>query len=63
MRQGSGMFWGKLGLEYLQSKIFLLELNWHTTIILNGMEAPKFAASVVQPLVPDFLEQSLVVSR
>lgn len=27
----------KQGLKFLQSKIFLLELNLHMTIILNGM--------------------------
>ncbi|WJX25683.1 [histone H3]-lysine(4) N-trimethyltransferase [Trifolium repens] len=43
--------------------IFLLELNWHMTIILNGSEVRKFVASVVHSNVLDSLVQSLVVFK
>ena len=43
--------------------IFLLEMNWHMTIILKGLEVQRFAASVVQSNVLDFLEQNLVVFK
>lgn len=63
VRQESGMCWGKLGLEYLQNKIYWMELSWHTTTILNGMGVLRFAASVVRRAVQDFLGQNLVVFR
>ncbi|XVF64278.1 hypothetical protein PTKIN_Ptkin09bG0155600 [Pterospermum kingtungense] len=59
VRQGSGLFWEKYGLEYLQNKILLLEQNLHMIITLNGMVVQKFAAAVVRQTVRDFLEQSL----
>lgn len=60
VRLGSGLFWEKYELEYLQKKIFQLELSLHMIITLNGMVVQKFAASVVHSTVQDFLEQSLV---
>lgn len=63
MRQESGLFWEKYGLEYLQGEIFLLAVNWDMIITLNGMVVTKFAAYAVQPTVLDFLGQNLVAFR
>lgn len=63
MKQGSGRFWGKLELAYLQSKTYLLEQNLHMIIILNGMVGLRFAAFVGQSAALVFLGQSLVDSR
>lgn len=63
VKQGSGRFWGKLELAYLQSKTYLLEQNLHMIIILNGMVGLRFAAFVGRSAALVFLGQSLVDSR
>lgn len=63
VKQGSGQFWGKQGLGSLRSKIFLPELNWLTTTILNGLVVLLFAVYVGQLTAQYFLVPSLRVSR
>lgn len=57
------MFLEKLELGSLQRRAYLHGRNWLMTITLSGMEEPKSAVSVVQSLVLDFLEPSLVAFR
>lgn len=57
------MFWEKLGLESLQKRASLPGPNWLMTIIFSGTVVPKSVVSVVQSLVLDFLEPSLVAFR
>uniref|UniRef100_A0A7C9EUT5 Uncharacterized protein n=1 Tax=Opuntia streptacantha TaxID=393608 RepID=A0A7C9EUT5_OPUST len=63
VRQESGQCREKLGLEYLQSMIFLLEVSWHMTTTLNGMVVQRFDAYVGLQVVLDFLGQNRVVFR
>lgn len=57
------MFLEKLELGSLPKRAYLHGQNWLMTITLSGTVEPKSVVSVVQSLVLDSLEPSLVASR
>ncbi|KAK3043909.1 hypothetical protein RJ639_000608, partial [Escallonia herrerae] len=62
VRRGSGQLWGKQGLGYLQSKIYLLQRSWRMTTILNGMVELMYVVCVGRLSVLYFLVQNLKAS-